>query len=706
MLRHEDLATPMEHLRFRIEAEAVAALQHPNIVQLFEVGEVGNTPYLVLEYVDGPTLAERIGEKPLSLSDAVEVVRNLAQAVDYAHRRGVVHRDLKPGNVLITADDTPKVSDFGLAKRLADEPGVSLAGGGTASGAVFGTPAYMAPEQASGRTRDVGPPTDVYSLGAILYELTTGRTPFKAASVLELLEQVRSVEPVPPRRRCPKISRDLETVCLKCLEKDPARRYASAEALANELRRVQNGEPIQARPVAWWEVAVKWMRRKPAIASLTIGLAAVVFLSLVGLTILYIHAESQRKIASDERNDAIEARTRAEQSESLTKAINRFFLDDVVGASRPKGFGLGKDVKLREALDAAAPKIGKTLADKPAAEAGVSDALGRAYVALGLYDAALPLLQRAVTLREQVLGVDHVDTLSSRLALARRVFESGQVREAERMQRDCFEAARLVHGNIHPITLEAQVNLVTTLRLMRNLPEAKSLCENAVELSEAALGSDHSTTREAKFYLALMAIAQGDNVKAEALLRRLWEDHERLEGPDHAQTLVVEGRLAETLQLLGRFEEAEAVFRRTLDAQRRIMGAEHPGTYTIQGSLAMSLKSQGKFAEAASLFDDTIKGYQRTLSPGHVLIGFMQSLLGDTLTELGQFTEAEPLLRKGYESMQSSTARDPRRSREGAERLARLYRKWGKTDEAALWEAKEKELQSEVQRSREKKQGP
>jgi serine/threonine-protein kinase len=234
-------ATRQELERFRAEAEAVAALQHPHIVQIYEIGEKDGCPYLALEYVDGGSLDQHLKRRPLPALQAARLVRTLAQAIHHAHQHNIVHRDLKPGNVLLTANGTPKVADFGLAKRL-DE-----ARGRTQTGSVMGTPAYMAPEQAEGRLRQVGPATDVYSLGAILYECLTGRPPFEAPSLLETLEQVRSEAPRPPRQLQPGLPPDLETICLKCLEKDPGLRYPSAQALADDLTRFLDGEQIQAR---------------------------------------------------------------------------------------------------------------------------------------------------------------------------------------------------------------------------------------------------------------------------------------------------------------------------------------------------------------------------------------------------------------------------------------------------------------------------
>jgi serine/threonine-protein kinase len=243
MVLAEGVASPAERSRFGREAEATARLQHPNIVQIYELGEQGGYPYFVLELVEGGSLAERLTGTPLPVHAAAELVLVLARAVQHAHERGVLHRDLKPANVLLSADGTPKIADFGLARRL----GLDQGSAATQTGTILGTPSYMAPEQAEGRVHDLGPATDVYALGAVLYECLTGRPPFKAPSVLETLEQVRTHDPARPTALQPGLPRDLETICLKCLEKNPGHRYPSAEALAEDLRRFLDGEPITAQ---------------------------------------------------------------------------------------------------------------------------------------------------------------------------------------------------------------------------------------------------------------------------------------------------------------------------------------------------------------------------------------------------------------------------------------------------------------------------
>jgi hypothetical protein len=288
-------ASADELARFRAEAEAVARMQHPNIVQIFETGQQDGLPYFTLEYVDGGSLAHKLDGTPLPPSEAAKLVETLARAVHYAHTHGVVHRDLKPGNVLLANDGTPKITDFGLAKKVEG-------GGLTRSGAIMGTPSYMAPEQADGQTQRIGPATDVYALGAILYECVTGRPPFKAATDLDTILQVISDDPVPPTQLQSKTPRDLETICLKCLRKEPGARYASAAALADDLRRLAEGRAILARSVGRLERTAKWVQRNPGPASM---MAAVTLTLLAGTAIstgFGIYARQQAADAATARD--------------------------------------------------------------------------------------------------------------------------------------------------------------------------------------------------------------------------------------------------------------------------------------------------------------------------------------------------------------------------------------------------------------------
>ena len=260
MIKAAEFATDEEHRRFRNEAEAVARLDHPNIVPIFEVGRYEDQHYFSMKLIAGESLDKQLEDYTADPRRAARLVAVTASAVHHAHQRGILHRDLKPANILVDAEGQPHVTDFGLAKRVEGDSEL------TRSGAIMGTPAYMAPEQVSAKRGSVTTATDVYGLGAILYTLLTGAAPFGGTTVLDTLEQVKEKDPKPPRTINPRVPRDVEVICLKCLEKDPRRRYASADALAEELNRWLAGEPILARPVGKGTRFWMWCRRNPGLA--------------------------------------------------------------------------------------------------------------------------------------------------------------------------------------------------------------------------------------------------------------------------------------------------------------------------------------------------------------------------------------------------------------------------------------------------------
>jgi eukaryotic-like serine/threonine-protein kinase len=301
MLLLGPLSTPEMVERFRREAAAAAALQHPNIVAIHEVGECEGQPFFSMDYVEGRSLARIIAERGARQTDfqqSAEWARAIAEGVEHAHRHGILHRDLKPANVLIDAESRPRVTDFGLARRLDEDSTLTL------TGQALGSPNYMPPELAAGRHEAATPASDVYSMGAMLYELLTGRPPFLAQSVQDTLIQIREQPPVAPRLLNRSLPRDLETICLRCLEKDPARRYSSARELADDLGRFLDQMPIRARPVGPAGRVVRWCGRKPALAGMGAALVLVIAMGLLAVLSQWRRAETTARRETEQRRRA------------------------------------------------------------------------------------------------------------------------------------------------------------------------------------------------------------------------------------------------------------------------------------------------------------------------------------------------------------------------------------------------------------------
>lgn len=292
-------ATPAERLRHMREARAVAALGHPNIITVHDVGEIEGQPYFTMEYIEGQTLSAKLSSTPQPARDAAMLVATLAEATERAHQAGIIHRDLKPANILLAADGTPRITDFGLARRFDSDATLTVAGFN------FGTPSYMSPEQARGWQDAPSPSVDIYSLGAILYEMLTGRPPFRAENAVETLRQVLEEDPVPPSRLNPKVPCDLETICLTCLRKEPQKRYQSSRAFAEDLHRFLNGEPIHARPAGVIERAYKSVRRRPAQAAAWAGAAVAIGAVLGSLLWMASQDAAIDRAASEDLREAV-----------------------------------------------------------------------------------------------------------------------------------------------------------------------------------------------------------------------------------------------------------------------------------------------------------------------------------------------------------------------------------------------------------------
>jgi tetratricopeptide (TPR) repeat protein len=616
MLRPGAADSPAALARFRVEGEAVARLQHPNIVQMHDVGDLDGRPYFVMEYAEGGSLADKLDGTPWPGADAARLVETLARAVEHAHERGVLHRDLTPGNVLLAADGTPKLSDFGLAKLLVG--GDTL----TEAGAIFGTPSYMSPEQAEGSAAGAGPAADVYALGAILYELLTGRPPFKAATPLETLAQVKSVEPVPPRRLQPQTARDLETICLKCLRKEPGRRYATAAALAEDLRRFRAGEPISARPVGPAERAWRWARRKPVVAGLVAALVVAVAAGVGLVSWNWREAVAARRRAEIQEAEAREQRQVAE--ERLVQACNVIDamlvhlaadeLAGVPGAERVRRNLLTRAIQTYEWLrqqDDATPFLRERSAYAYRRTAEMLRHLGRT-------EEALPAAEHALTLQTRVAAEEpdrpeyRADLAACHNILASLLHDVGKAEQADAESEEALAieadlAARYPDVARYQWELSmARHNHAIRLRLRKDVNGAVEEQQRALELRGKLIAAHPQDTRyrfgqaQAHYSLGnlMVDLRRGDDAithftEALEVLSALLADD-----PENAEYLSLQGQAHHNRGLRRSGEQRREDFERALEGRLRLV-EDFPRVAAYRRALA------GDYASLGSHVTDT-----------------------------------------------------------------------------------------------------
>jgi tetratricopeptide (TPR) repeat protein len=622
--------------RFRTEAEAIARLQHPNVVQIFGVGLAAEGPYFTMELLEGGTLGARISGTPWPPRAAAEMAQTLARATHYAHGRGIIHRDLKPGNVLLTADGTPKVTDFGLAKLFAD-PGA----GHTRSESLLGTPSYMAPEQAEAR-REVGPATDVYALGAILYELLTGRPPFQGESPLATLLQVTQTERVPVRRLQPKVPLDLETICLKCLQKTPGKRYASAEALADDLGRFLAGQPVRARPVGTGERVVRWCRRKPGVAGLLAALALVFLAGSSGVVWQWQRASRNAAAFRRQRDTAQQEKARAEHHLQMVRdrvdRLNRLGSDLLL---RPGQYRTGQTV-LEEALAFYKEMLPEDLNDPRVRReaAQLFRQVAAIYLTLGQMGKAAEAYGHQASLLTSLLkGEPASKALRIELADAYRwhgnaLRDLGKAREA----REAYDQAAGLHEGLvceYPDEALYKVALANTLlnitRLLSHRDQAEEverLYRGIVKLYRAAVRSApdnlqfNTELALGLEYQGLFFMDMGRAAQAEAGVREALKIHQRLLAGGHlkgsierylARKLVSLGRV---LAAAGRARKAEQSYRQAVNLLDRFVEV-FPESALRRADLAQTLagladllKDAGRRQEAEEIRRGVVRQYE------------------------------------------------------------------------------------------------
>jgi len=650
--------------RFEAERQALAMMDHPNIAKVLDAGatEAGR-PFFVMELVRGIRITDYCDQHNLSTAERLKLFSLVCHAIQHAHQKGIIHRDIKPSNILVTVNDgvaVPKVIDFGIAKatlgRLTDRTVF------TAFEQFVGTPAYMSPEQAEMSSLDIDTRSDIYSLGVLLYELLTGRTPFEtkelmAAGLDEMRRQIREVEPPRPSARlstlekatlsttaerrhtdAPKlislISGDLDWIVMRCLDKDRTRRYETATSLAQDLQRHLDHVPVVARPVSAAYRFRKLARRNRLAFAGAAAVAVALVLGIVGSTWQAIRANRAERTAASEA--------------AIAKAVNDFLVTDLLRQADSRAQADAKaapnpNLKVREALDRAGEKVGTRFEAQPLTEAAVRDAIGSAYTGVGDYAKAALHHERARQLRKRTLGAEHPNTLASMNNLADAYVAQGKYAEAVALHVQTLEIRRRVLGAEHRDTLTSMHNLAWAHNIQGKYTEAGALYTQELEISKRVFGAEHSGTLSVMTGLAILYNNQGKYAEFEALITQVLEIRKRVLGVEHPDTLQSMHNLAFAYHNQGRYAEAAALFTQTLEMRKRVLGAEHPVTLNTMGHLGGAYSLQGRHAEAAALVVQTLEISKRVLGVEHPSTLGLTTFLAAAYRGQGRHAEAAAL---------------------------------------------------------------
>ncbi len=645
--------------RFQAERQALALMDHPAIARVFDAGSTPEgRPYFAMEYVRGEPITAYCDRHRLTTRERLELFIQVCDGVQHAHQKAIIHRDLKPSNVLVTLQDdrpVPKIIDFGVAKATTQSLTEQTLF--TELGALIGTPEYMSPEQAEMGGLDIDTRTDVYALGVILYELLTGTLPFDGRKLREkgldeIRRTIREVEPprpstritqdgpksgdaaqnrrTEPGRLASQLRGDLDWITMRALEKDRTRRYATANALALDIRRSLNDEAVTAGPPSATYRVGKFVRRHRA------GVAAAVTLVVVLLTFAVVMTVQAQRIAHE--------RDRANREASASKQVSDFLVG-LFNMSDPSE-ARGNSVTAREILDRGAREIDQTLREQPEVQARLQATMGAVYTSLGVYGAAVPLLEEAVATRRRLLGEDHAETLT------------------------------------------AANDLANAYWYLRRFDRAEPLYVDVVARRRRVLGDEHPDTLRANFDLGSLFLEQRRWDAAETLIRTTLEAQTRLLGEDHADTLGSLGNLEGLLYSRRRFAEAAALAIKVLSARRRLLGNDHPRTATAMHNLASSYYRLSEYARAEPLFQEAIETRRRVLGETHPSTARSRARLSEMFVAQRRYGDAEPLALAASQGFLASLGAVHELTQSTVRELAQLYDAWGKPAQAAEWRSK------------------
>lgn len=714
------VASDAARKRFEREVEVVAALQHPGIVSVVDSGVRKGRYYYVMDFVDGRPLDEALIPGKCDRDQALTCVALVCDAMDYAHQRGVLHRDLKPSNILVDDHGIPRLLDFGLAKRLDDHAAAEAGGrrGLTIAepGQVLGTIAYMSPEQSTGKAELSSIRSDVYSLGVIAYELLAGRLPVDVdtGSFREILSRIAEQDPKPPSVYRPGLSKDIDAVLLRCLDKHPDTRYPTAAAFADEIRRVLAGMPVQARRTSVLGRGWKWCKRNRTLAAV-ITAAAVMLVSVSAFLIARIIEERDRANANAEATTlALAESLRNERYASQNFNLLRSILE----SADPDRAG---ELTVRQFLDSATATLDKTPPDLDLTEASVREILGLVYRKFGDYDKSERNLTRALAIREKNPATSAEVLAETLHNLAATLWWSGSYDSAEKLYRRSLEMRRKLHAGDHRVVATSMTHLAACFLRMGKLEDARDLYMQALEMRRRLFGDEHEEVAQALNNLAKTDWEAERYDEAERLFRESLEMIVRLKGERHSGTASASQNLAQCLLergdasgakeayqrayairneiftgghhlvaaslvglaqaelALGHISEAERLVAEGLEMHKKRGQPEHPDFAEALATRASALARTGRFEQAEADWREALRIVEKVKPPALLQLSSMSTRLGEALLKADRRDEARPLLERGLELARAQRGDRSRFTSRAAEPLLRLYDAQGDT---------------------------
>lgn len=715
--------------RFEHEVQILGQLQHPGIAQIYEAGraetEHGAKPYFAMEYIQGRPLLEYVKHHGLNTRGRLTLMAEIADAVHHAHQKGVIHRDLKPGNILVeeagAARGHPKILDFGVARAIHSD--VQLVTMHTEVGQLVGTLSYMSPEQIAARPDELDVRSDVYALGVVLYEMLAGRLPYDIGdrSIPEAGRVIREQEPSRLSSVDTAFRGDIETIVAKSLEKERDRRYLSAAAFAADIRRHLDDEPIVARPAGRAYQLRKFAKRNKALVGGVAAVLVALTMGIIGTSLALVRARNAERIALQRLDES-------RRSSAKAAAVNEFLRDMLSSVDPAKA--LGRAVTVRQAIDEAAAKINSgALKVQPEIEADVRTTIGATYLALGYYDEAESHLRAALSTFRTLHNADDHPLLMALDQLAHVCNAQGRHAEEEKLYREALGICRRTYGDQHVEVASVLQSLGVALRSQLKYDEAESCYRQSLTMRRELLGAEHVDVAQTLNSLALLFQNKGDLAAAEPLFREALAMRRKFLGDKHPVLAGALNNLAGLLQLRGNLAEAETLLREALEMRRDLLGPQHPDVAQGLNNLGLNLYESKDYASAEPFYREALAIWRKTLPEGHSDIGNVtaglglvlsargafdeaepllresltirnatlpeghwqrfgsMSALGAALAGQGRFAEAEPLLIRGYEGLRDQPQVAQKRKQQALQRIIEFYEYWNRSELASRWRA-------------------